>query len=141
MSGSFPVDCCSLACRSTSTSCGCFFRRQKVRDGSIQPVEHCLVSAPQAARVGVLTGPLGFGQRHQGGGGARERLLDQLRLALEVLIVLRIHDQRGSHDLVRDAVKRPLPKEAPKPGSFRKSEAAAQPAPEAASAAQAEQKS
>ena len=56
-----------------------------MRDGSIQPVEYCLVSARQAARVGVLTGPLGFGQRHQSRGSARERLLDQLRLALEVL--------------------------------------------------------
>jgi len=54
----------------------------------------------------VLTGPFGFGQRNQSGRGACERLLYQLRLALEVLIVLRVHDQRGSHDLVRDAVKR-----------------------------------
>jgi len=58
------------------------------------------VSARLATRMRVLTGPFGFGQRNQSGRGACERLLYQLRLALEVLIVLRVHDQRGSHDLV-----------------------------------------
>jgi large subunit ribosomal protein L3 len=57
-----------------------------------------------------------------------------------VLVRGAVPGTKGGWVLVRDAVKRSLPKEAPKPGSFRKSEAAAQPAPEAASAAQAEQK-
>ncbi len=40
---------------------------------------------------------------------AGERFLDQLRLALEVLIVLGIHDQGRSHDLVGDAVEGVIP--------------------------------
>jgi large subunit ribosomal protein L3 len=53
-----------------------------------------------------------------------------------VLVRGAVPGTRGGWVLVRDAVKRPLPKEAPKPGSFRKPEAVAQPA---AGAAQAEQ--
>jgi large subunit ribosomal protein L3 len=59
-----------------------------------------------------------------------------------VLVRGAVPGTKGGWVLVRDAVKRPLPKEAPKPGSFRKTEGAAggQPAPEAANAGQAEQK-
>jgi large subunit ribosomal protein L3 len=45
---------------------------------------------------------------------------------------------KGGWITVRDAVKKPLPKDAPKPGKFRVGEAQAEqaPAPEAASATQ-----
>jgi large subunit ribosomal protein L3 len=45
---------------------------------------------------------------------------------------------KGGWVLVRDAVKRPLPKEAPKPGGLRKAKAAAEPAGAAAEPAQAQ---
>src|SRR2546429_6456163 len=80
---------------SGSGSCG---------EGGVQPVEHRLVGPPEATRVGVLPGPLVFGKRDQGGGGAGEGPLDQLRLAVEVLVVLGVHDQSGGRDLVGDAV-------------------------------------
>ena len=61
-----------------------------------------------------------------------------------VLVRGAVPGTKGGWVLVRDAVKRPRPKEAPKPGSFRKAEAAAgpaaPPAPEAVGAGQAEQK-
>jgi large subunit ribosomal protein L3 len=60
-----------------------------------------------------------------------------------VLVRGAVPGTRGGWVLVRDAVKRPLPKEAPKPGSFRKREPAAgivAPPPEAAGAGQAGQK-
>jgi large subunit ribosomal protein L3 len=60
-----------------------------------------------------------------------------------VLVRGAVPGTKGGWVLVRDAVKRSLPKEAPKPGSFRKREASAEtgaPPPEAASAGQAEQK-
>jgi hypothetical protein len=55
--------------------------------------------------MGVLTGPVVFGEGDQGGLSAGEGLLDQLRLTLEELVVLAIHDQGASRDLVGDAVE------------------------------------
>ena len=60
---------------------------------------------PQTTGMGVLTGALVLGQRDQGGGSAGEGLLDQLRLAFEVLVVLGVQDQGGGHDLVGDALE------------------------------------
>ena len=61
-----------------------------------------------------------------------------------VLVRGAVPGTKGGWVLVRDAVKRSLPKEAPKPGSFRKRDASLEsgtpPPPEAAGAAQAEQK-
>ena len=60
-----------------------------------------------------------------------------------VLVRGAVPGTKGGWVLVRDAVKRSLPKEAPKPGSFRKREGSAEtgaPPPAAAGAAQAEQK-
>jgi len=60
-----------------------------------------------------------------------------------VLVRGAVPGTKGGWVLVRDAVKRALPKEAPKPGSFRKREGVAEtamPPPEAAGAGQAEQK-
>jgi large subunit ribosomal protein L3 len=59
-----------------------------------------------------------------------------------VLVRGAVPGTKGGWVLVRDAVKRALPKEAPKPGSFRKREGSAAGAPPArsAGAAQAEQK-
>jgi large subunit ribosomal protein L3 len=51
-----------------------------------------------------------------------------------VLVRGAVPGTRGGWVLVRDAVKRPLPKEAPKPGSFRKPEAADGPAAQPAAA-------
>src|SRR5205807_1933341 len=49
------------------------------------------------------------GQGDQSGGGTGEGLLDQLRLAFEVLVVLGVQDQGGGHDLVGDAVEGVVP--------------------------------
>ena len=60
-----------------------------------------------------------------------------------VLVRGAVPGTKGGWVLVRDAVKRSLPKEAPKPGSFRKREGSVEtgtPPPAAAGAAQAEQK-
>jgi len=55
------------------------------------------------------------------------------------LILVRgaVPGSKGGWVLVRDAVKRPLPKEAPQPGAFRKRDAGADAAPAAAQAEQA----
>jgi large subunit ribosomal protein L3 len=57
-----------------------------------------------------------------------------------VLVRGAVPGTKGGWVLVRDAVKRSLPKEAPKPGSFRKREGSAGASSESAGAAQAEQK-
>ncbi len=57
-----------------------------------------------------------------------------------VLVRGAVPGTKGGWVLVRDAVKRSLPKEAPKPGSFRKREGSVGAPSESAGAAQAEQK-
>jgi large subunit ribosomal protein L3 len=57
-----------------------------------------------------------------------------------VLVRGAVPGTKGGWVLVRDAVKRALPKEAPKPGSFRKREGSAAAPSEPTGAAQAEQK-
>ena len=59
-----------------------------------------------------------------------------------VLVRGAVPGTKGGWVLVRDAVKRPLPKDAPKPGSFRKAAGgASRPRPPAAAASKAEQAS